>query len=88
MSHNTSISEQQARDVHMAGAIAKAIRELFSIEDSSGQKRYIDITRVPLICQSIVGIDNRLKAIEDNQKWATRVILGAVFLAIIAMLFK
>ena len=39
-----------------------------------GGKRYIDITRVPLICQSIIGIHTEIKELKTNldKKYVTR----------------
>lgn len=45
-------------------AIEKAVEKAFSagVDD----KRFIDVSRVPLICQSIVGIEKRLTAIDEK----------------------
>jgi len=85
---NAAEAVERAREAQMASAFAKALQEVFSIEDGGGRKRFIDVSRVPLICQSIVGIDKRMSAIEDSLKWVTRVVIGAVILALLALLFK
>ena len=50
----------------LADAISKAIGE------SKGEKRFIDMTKIPLICASIVGIHENIKEIKnmivDNKK--------------------
>lgn len=53
-------------------AIKKAVQEAFSAE--GGDKRFIDVSRVPLICQAIVGIHDDIKDIKDklDQKFVTR----------------
>ena len=45
-------------------AITDAVTEGFSAGVDNG--RYIDISRIPLICQSIVGIDKKLDEIIAN----------------------
>jgi hypothetical protein len=66
--------------------IRQAVQDAFSA--GIGENRYIDITRIPLICQSIIGIDKRLKGIEGNITWGVRIVLGAVILALIAVIIK
>ncbi len=56
---------ERAREVQMETIITRALSDIFSIQDGAGQKRFIDITRVPLICQSIVGIHDGIKKIEE-----------------------
>lgn len=82
------MSKQESHEEKMAMAAARAMKELFSIDDGHGRKRFIDITRVPLICQSIVGIDSRLKAIESNITWGVRVVIGAILLGVVALIIK
>ena len=74
----------------MDNDIKKEIRE--AVEDAfSAQvldKRYIDVSRIPLICQSIVGIDNRLTNIEGNITWGVRIVVGAVLAALLALIIR
>lgn len=46
--------------------IREAVQEAFSA--GIGEGRYIDVTRVPLICQSIVGIDKKLEEMSKDMK--------------------
>lgn len=73
----------RASEERMTDAFKGAIKEAFST-DEGGQKRFIDITRIPLICNTIISVESRLESIEDNQKWVTRLILGGVILAVLA----
>lgn len=75
-----------AEEDRLKEVIHEAVVKAFSagVED----KRYIDITRVPLICQSIIGIDKRLSAIESNFVWGTRVVIGAIILGVLGLLLK
>lgn len=66
--------------------IEDAVQRAFSA--GVGDKRYIDITRIPLICQSIVGIDSRLKGIEGDLKWGVRIVIGAIIAALLALVMK
>ena len=67
-------------------AIKKAVQEAFSAE--GGDKRFIDLSRVPLICQSITQIDKRLEKIESNLGKGVWIILGAVLLGLMSILLK
>lgn len=66
--------------------VENAVRKGLAAE--IGTNRYIDVSRIPLICQSIVGIDTRLKSIESNLAWAVRIIVGAVLVALLALVLK
>jgi hypothetical protein len=51
-------------DSNTSDAITKAVQQAFSVE--GGDRRYIDITRIPLICQSIVNIEQNLVKIDTK----------------------
>ena len=57
---------EKAREAQMLAVVTKAFEATFNITDSTGQKRFLDVTRVPLICQSIVGIHQKLEDIQLN----------------------
>lgn len=59
------------------------------------KKKFIDVNRIPLICQDIFNIHKDIgeikenqKEMQDNVKWVVRLIIGAVILAGIAMILK
>ncbi len=46
---------------------------------SAGEGRYIDVTRIPLICQSIVGIDEKLdKLVTQDQFWPVKTLVYGI----------
>ncbi len=80
-------------------AITDAVVKAFSVGIDNG--RYIDVSRIPLICQSIVGIDSKLEEIVQNavtqdQFWPvktivygiTGMILAAAVGALLVLVFK
>lgn len=67
-------------------ALTKALKDVFGEGVSSG--RFIDVTRIPLICQSIITMHSDIEAIKDNIKWAVRVMIGAVIAGFVALIFK
>lgn len=84
---------QKASEAQMLAVITKAFEATFNITDSNGQKRFLDVTRVPLICQSIIGIDETLKEIKANMVtkeafWPVKTLVyGFVGLCLSAMIF-
>lgn len=52
------------------------------------RKKFIDVNRIPLICQDINSMHKSIEKIEDNMTWIVRLILGAIILAVIAMIIK
>ncbi len=79
-----------AREAQMEAVLERVIKKQFEVEDSQneGNKRFINLGRVPLICQSIIGIDARLSAIEGNIVWGVRIVIGAIILGLISILWK
>lgn len=71
---------------NLGDIVDAAVQKAFSA--GVADKRYIDITRIPLICQSIVGIDARLKGIESNITWGVRIVIGAVLVALLTLVLK
>ena len=67
-------------------SVANALREVFN--ENVDSSRFIDISRIPLICQSIINISTRLDKIEGNITWGIRLILGTIILGALALLFK
>lgn len=53
----------------------------------SNGKKFIDVNRIPLICQDISTIHADIKGIKNNITWTVRTVLGALIAAIIYMLF-
>lgn len=76
-------------DNHMQSKIEEAARDAVREELSSqmGQSRYINLERVPLICQSIVRIDKSIEGIQGNIVWGVRIVIGAVIMALLGLIF-
>lgn len=75
--------------------IKKAVIEAFSA--GVDNKRYIDVSRIPLICQSIVGIDKKLDELVTKQEFwpvktlvygVTGLMLSGVVGALLVLVFK
>lgn len=80
------IESQRISAENASKAVADALREVFGEHEES--KRFIDITRIPLICQSIVGISARLDGIDDTFRWGSRIVIGAILVAILSLVLK
>jgi hypothetical protein len=72
--------------------IQVAVKEAFSENVSGG--RYVDITRVPLLCQAVIGIDKKLdEMVTQDQFWPVKtlvyglvgIMLTAVVVAVVAL---
>lgn len=75
-------SEQLEETMHAV------LSKMFAAEDAEGNNRFINVGRVPLICQSILGINKRLESIESNMTWGVRIVIGAVILALLTLVLK
>lgn len=79
----------------MRKEIRLAVEDAFSAQVLD--KRYIDVSRIPLICQSIISIDKKLdNLVSQDQFWPvktivysmTGIILTGVIAALIALILK
>lgn len=83
---NSANMESEKR---ITAAFTEALKQTFETDDTeSGQKKFIDITRIPLICKDISDMKTRIGNIDDNLKWGVRIVLGAVIVAVIGLVLK
>ena len=74
----------------MVEIISESLRKVFG--ENVESKRFVDITRIPLICQSIIGIHESLKDIKKNMVskesfWPVKVLVyGAVGIILTAVM--
>lgn len=52
------------------------------------RKKFIDVNRIPLICQDISNIHKSISKIEEYISWLIKLVVGGVVLALLAMIFK
>jgi hypothetical protein len=57
---------EDARVAQMVSAFTTALDKTFNLNDINGPKRFLDMSRVPLICQAIIGIHESLEDIKKN----------------------
>lgn len=81
------IADKIVERKEMVQLINEAVMKGFSFEDDDGRRRFIDVTKEKLICQSIITIDKRLSSIEMNLNRAVWIVLTAVILAVLGLLF-
>lgn len=67
--------------------ITAIVREAVHLEMSSNNGRYIDISRVPLLCQAIIGIDKKLEEmVTQKEFWPVKTLVyGAVAVMLLAL---
>lgn len=80
-------AERVFEDKRLSKIVHEAVMRGFSFEDGEEGRRFIDVTKEKLICQSIVNISGRLDSIEGNLTWTVRIVLGAVILAVLGLIF-
>ena len=69
-------------------ALEEALRNVFGEHEDA--QRFVDVTKIPLLCKSVIDINLRLLGIETQLKpifWGVGIIAGAVILAIVGALF-
>jgi len=76
------MNEQEFKD-RVEHAAQQAVKD--ELDSVMGDKRYINLERVPLICQSILRIDKSIEGIENNINWGVKIVIGAVLLALLGL---
>ena len=51
------------------------------------EKKFINTDRIPLICQDISNIHKDIAGIKNTIDWVTKIIIGAVILALLGVIF-
>ncbi len=63
----------QQMDIKIADAVERGFKA------GVDEKRYIDVTRIPLICQSIVSIDSKLdKLVSKEEFWPVKTLVYGI----------
>jgi hypothetical protein len=75
-----------AREAQMHETLVHALREV--LVDGASEERPLLIKRIPFICNDIVSMKQSISDINDNLKWGVRIVIGAVIVAVMALLFK
>lgn len=74
--------------VETKAALLEGLKEVFDYGDAneSGEMKVL-VRRIPLICQDVKQIHSDIASINDNLKWGVRIVLGAVFVALLKLIF-
>lgn len=74
--------------IETKAALLEGLKEVFDFSDSndSGDMKIL-VRRIPLICQDVKQIHTDIASINDNLKWATRIVLGAVIVGLLKLIF-
>ncbi len=83
-----AVAEKLARhtqnsDAKITKSLSDALRDVFGEAENSG--RFIDTSRIPLICQDIKGMHSSIESIEENISWIVKLIVGTVVLALLGL---
>lgn len=66
------------------------LSEVFSMdadEDRNPEHMRVLVRRIPILCTNIETMHQDISELKDNTKWAVRIILGAVILALLKLIF-
>ncbi|MBR1146674.1 hypothetical protein [Bradyrhizobium sp. AUGA SZCCT0431] len=74
--------DEQAKNI--TDAVVKEVKAIFAHDGDSN----ILVKRIPLICNDILSMKADISQINDNIKWGVRIIIGAVLVAVLALVLK
>ncbi len=67
-------------------ALLEGLREVFTNDATkSPSQMSVLIQRVPIICTSIMQMHDDIKDLKDSQRWAVRIVVGAVLAAVLKL---
>src|SRR3990167_7102289 len=66
--------------------LAQVLRDV--LEKGKDQGKYVDVGRIPFICQDIRTVKEQINEIHGNISWVVKLIVGAVILAALTLIFK
>ena len=52
------------------------------------KKKFIDVNRIPLICQDIANIHISIDKIEGNISWGVKILIASVLTGLVALIYK
>ena len=71
-------------------ALTAALKNVFGGSDSSRdpEQMVILVRRIPILCTNVENMHVMIGEMKDNITWATRIVVGAVILAGLALIIK
>lgn len=67
-------------------ALLESLKEVFGDGDNKDPEQMkILVRRIPILCTNVEAMHERLDSIDENIRWAVRIILGGVLLAILKL---
>jgi hypothetical protein len=68
-------------------SLLEGLKEVFGDGDSNSEQMRILVRRIPILCTDIRNMKSDIAGINSNMRWAVRVVLGAVVLAVLKLVF-
>ena len=76
-------------DIKIKEIVTEALREVFGEGDNKDPEQMkVLVRRIPILCTNVEAMHNSIDKMEANIQWITRLIIGTVVLAGLAMLLK
>ena len=86
---NAAAIAEEAKHNALVEALSKALIPILNkaLTYDNGDRPAL-VARIPAICTDIRNIMDDIKNIQDNITWGVRIIIGAIILALVAMVIK
>lgn len=71
-------------------ALTTALKKVFgeSDADRDPDQMVVLVRRIPILCTNVANMHAMIAEIKENITWGIRIVIGAVILAVLAMVFK
>ena len=64
-------------------SLEKVLNDLFGADDGGGRKRFLDVQKIPRICEDIEGINQKMTEIRSDVSIIKKIVYGAVTLILL-----
>lgn len=81
------LSTMKLNDERTVSLFVDAIHQVFGPLEKDKDQMSILIPKIPLLCLTVENQGKSLEKIQDDIKWATRAILGAILVAAVSVVF-
>lgn len=77
-------------DKRVEVALTAALKKVFGESDKSKdpEQMVVLVRRIPILCTNVENMHSMIGEIKDNIQWGTRIVIGAVILAVLTLVFK
>lgn len=68
-------------------ALVESLKEVFGEGDRNDGQMVVLVRRIPILCTNVEQMHKAIESIQGNITWGVRIVIAAVFLALLKLIF-